>query len=107
MVHAYFYKRPDVNTEVRVEVKDVAVAWNDIAEKYKEDMVEIDVRNLEMPQPMHKILEALEVLPEGKALFVHHKKIPVFLLPELADRKFEYRLNEKGEGNIEMIIFRP
>lgn len=107
LVHAYFYKRPDVNTEVRVEVKDVAVAWNDIAEKYKEDMVEIDVRNLEMPQPMHKILEALEVLPEGKALFVHHKKIPVFLLPELADRKFEYRLNEKGEGNIEMIIFRP
>ncbi len=107
LVHAYFYKRPDVNTEVRVEVKDVAVAWNDIAEKYKEDMVEIDVRNLEMPQPMHKILEALEVLPKGKALFVHHKKIPVFLLPELADRKFEYRLNEKGEGNIEMIIFRP
>ena len=56
---------------------------------------------------MHKILEALEQLPDGKALFVQHKRIPVFLLPELAERKFEYRLNEKAEGDVEIIIFRP
>lgn len=106
LVHAYFYKKQDLHAEIRVEAQDVASAWNDIADKYKDKMIEIDVRNLEMPLPMHKILEALEQLPEGKALFVHHKKIPVFLLPELADRKFEYRLNEKSEGDVEIIIFR-
>lgn len=53
-------------------------AWNEIAEKYKGNMIDIDVRNLEMPQPMHKILESLEELPEGKALFVRHKKFRFF-----------------------------
>ncbi|MBK6936504.1 MAG: DUF2249 domain-containing protein [Chitinophagaceae bacterium] len=107
LVHAYFYKKQDAAVDIKVGVKDVANMWSDIADKYKGNLIELDVRNLEMPQPMHKILEALEQLPDGKALFVQHKRIPVFLLPELAERKFEYRLNEKAEGDVEIIIFRP
>lgn len=107
LVHAYFYQKEKVSAENKVEIKDVLNAWTEIAEKYKGNMIDIDVRNLETPQPMHKILEALDQLPAGKALFVQHKRIPVFLLPELAEKKFEYRLNEKGEGDVEMIIFRP
>lgn len=67
----------------------------------------IDVRHLEMPLPMLTILEALEELPAGHALYVHHKRIPVFLLPELEERKFQYRAQELGEGNVKLFIFRP
>ena len=51
-------------------------------------------------------LEALEKLPASTALFVHHKRIPVFLLPELRDRKFDYRIKEIGEGEVHLLIFK-
>ncbi|MBP8824390.1 MAG: DUF2249 domain-containing protein [Flavobacteriales bacterium] len=66
----------------------------------------IDVRHLEMPLPMLTILDELDHLPAGHALFVDHKRIPVFLLPELEERKFEYRAKELGEGDVKLFIFR-
>jgi uncharacterized protein (DUF2249 family) len=66
----------------------------------------IDVRHLEMPLPMLTILEELEHLPADHALYVNHKRIPVFLLPELEERHFEYRAKEIGEGDVKLFIFR-
>ena len=66
----------------------------------------IDVRNLEMPLPMHSIMEALESLPAAKALFVYHKRIPVFLLPELEEQKFSYRIREISEGEVNLLIYK-
>lgn len=80
--------------------------FHSIIEQYRGRFVTIDVREMEMPQPMMTILESLENLPEESALFVHHKRIPVFLLPELEERNFDYRANEISEGNVELIIFR-
>jgi uncharacterized protein (DUF2249 family) len=68
--------------------------------------VQIDVRNLEMPMPMMTILENLETLPECKALFVYHKRIPVFLLTELKDRDFDYRIKEIQDGEVYLLIFK-
>lgn len=75
-------------------------------EKYKSKMKEIDVRSLEMPLPMITILHELEVLPEGYALFVNHKKIPQFLLPELKEKNFCWLIDDAGEGDIKLLIFR-
>ena len=69
--------------------------------------LELDVRQLQMPLPMQKILEALDELPVGRALFVYHKRVPVFLLPELVDRKLDYRIKEIREGEVHLIIFKP
>jgi len=33
--------------------------------------------------------------------------LPVFLLPELAERKFDYRVNEIAPGEVHLLIFRP
>ena len=66
----------------------------------------VDVRQLEMPQPMMTILGAIEKLPEDKALFVYHKRIPVFLLPELRERKFDYRIKEAGANEVRLLIFK-
>lgn len=80
--------------------------WDQMLKKYENNLQEIDVRHLEMPMPMMTILEALEVLPEEKALYVHHKRIPVFLLTELKDRNFEYRIKEVQAGEVYLLIFK-
>ncbi len=67
---------------------------------------EIDVRGLEMPGPMQTILSELETLPEGHALYINHKRVPVYLLEELADKKFEVHIHNVAESNVKMLIFR-
>jgi len=66
----------------------------------------VDVRQLEMPLPMHTILEALGTLPAEKALFVYHKRIPVFLLPELEERNLSYRIKEISETEVHLLIYK-
>jgi hypothetical protein len=54
---------------------------------------------------MHVILEELDKLSAGAALFVYHKRIPVFLLPELKERKFDYRIKEISGTEVHMLIY--
>lgn len=65
----------------------------------------VDVRHLEMPLPMVTILDAIEKLNEEEALFVNHRKIPQFLIPELKNRGYYILINEVEEGNVELLIF--
>lgn len=72
------------------------------AEKTKQ----IDVRDLEMPGPMQTILAELEDLPGGHALYVDHKRVPLFLLEELADKDFAVHIHNIDEGNVKMLLFK-
>ena len=105
LVETYFYKQT-ASKDLNLVPTNTDKGWDDVLHRFKNKFVTIDVRALEMPQPMLTILEALDKLPQGKALFVEHKRIPVFLLPELADRKLEFRSNEIGDGHVQLIIFR-
>jgi TusA-related sulfurtransferase len=67
----------------------------------------IDVRELEMPLPMVNILEQLQSIAPGEALFVYHKKVPVFLLPELKERGFEFLIQDTADNKVNLLIFRP
>lgn len=80
--------------------------WEQLMERFAGKLLEIDVRELEMPQPMMRILESLENLPADKALYVLHKRIPVFLLPELAQRGFDYRSRQLSDNEVHLLIFR-
>ncbi len=71
-----------------------------------EKIREIDVRDLEMPLPMQTILEELESLPAGSALFVHHKRIPVYLLEELSGKGYETHIQTVDEHNVKMVFIR-
>ena len=104
--HSFFKKEVNVKEEVTAKVEEVELVFD---EKYKEfvgKLKQIDVRHLEMPEPMKMILEEIELLPEGFALFVEHKKIPQFLLPELEARNFKILYNEKSEYHLQLLIFR-
>ena len=106
LVETYFYKKSnDIN--IIVQAKEGAESgWKEVLERFKDKLITVDVRHLEMPQPMLTILGELENLPSDKALFVYHKRIPVFLLPELSDRKLDYRIREISEGEVHLLIFK-
>jgi uncharacterized protein (DUF2249 family) len=109
-VDTYFYRTQDVGgSSQQPEVgsqKQEEAGWDDILKKYKSNLLELDVRRMEMPKPMIAILDALDKLPDDTALFVHHKRIPVYLVPELNDRKFSYRVQEIGEGEVNLLIYK-
>ncbi len=104
-INTYFYKKTSKNIELPQE-QNWSEGWIEKLDLFGENIVTIDVRELPMPLPMHAILDALEILPAEKALFVYHKRIPVFLLPELEERSFNFRINEIAEGNVQLLIFK-
>ncbi len=105
LVHTYFYKTGSNIMKEPVKPEN-SEDWQSKLDRFKDNLITIDVRNLEMPLPMLAILEELDKLPQGKGLFVHHKRIPVFLLPELAERKFEYRIKEVSDGEVYLLIYK-
>jgi uncharacterized protein (DUF2249 family) len=106
LVETYFYKEKQNCVEPAIKTTELAQGWEEILNRFKDKMEMIDVRAMEMPKPMLTILDALDKLPADTALFIYHKRIPVFLLPELAERKFDYRIKEISEGNVNLLIFK-
>jgi len=106
LVFTYFYKTNKFQKSVdSINISDIQ-DWDELMLRFDGNMQILDVRQLEMPLPMHTILEALDILPSRNALFVYHKRIPVFLLPELAERKLEYRIKELTDGSVHILIFK-
>lgn len=105
LVHTYFYKKSDKPIVLEDKKAADAEGWEEMISHFNGKLETVDVRALEMPLPMHAILEALETLPAGKALFVYHKRIPVFLLPELKERKFSYRIKEISDTEVRLLIY--
>lgn len=94
------------NTAVEAPAVQENDDWDEKLAHFEGNLETIDVRELEMPLPMLTILETLATLAPPKALFVYHKRVPVFLLPELADRKFAYRIHEVDENEVHLLIFK-
>lgn len=106
LVETYFHKTgKNISTDSKIE-QPGSKDWDAILKSLGDQVQKIDVRHLEMPQPMLTILDALDRLQPGTALFVYHKRIPVFLLPELAQRGFDYRINEIKDGEVYLLIFK-
>ncbi|HVA97390.1 MAG TPA: DUF2249 domain-containing protein [Bacteroidia bacterium] len=106
LIETFFYKQTDKNITAVAPAANASKGWDEVMNKFKNKLVTVDVRELEMPQPMLTILSELDKLYEDEALHVYHKRIPVFLLPELTDRKFEYRIKEISDGNVHLLIYK-
>jgi uncharacterized protein (DUF2249 family) len=100
----YFYK-PLKNLKINADILPNTNDWEQAVLKFGPNIRTIDVRQLEMPKPMHTILEALDKLTKDEALFVYHKRIPVFLLPEISEKGFEYRIKEISDAEVHLLIF--
>jgi len=107
LVETYFLKQNKTGETITTPNADTTTTgWDEALQRFGDKIKSIDVRQMEMPLPMHTILEALDTLPCDTALFVYHKRIPVFLLPELAERKFDYRIREISDGEVHLLIFK-
>lgn len=104
-VVTYFFKTDTTEVTLKTDVEP-SDDWDEKLKQYTDNLETVDVRDLEMPLPMLTILEKLDTLPLKTALYVYHKRVPVFLLPELADRKFSYRIHEITENEVHLLIFR-
>jgi len=60
----------------------------------------LDVRGLEPPEPMQRTLAALESLPAGETLVQVNVRVPQFLLPILAERGFDYQIDESQPDRV-------
>jgi uncharacterized protein (DUF2249 family) len=68
--------------------------------------VHLDVRGVEPPWPMVRILEALERLGAGDRLDVTHDRRPLFLYPQLDERGFRHATEELEPGLVRITIWR-
>jgi uncharacterized protein (DUF2249 family) len=68
------------------------------------DVVVLDVRDLEPPEPMVRTLAALEQLPRGATLVQLNVRVPEFLLPRLEERGFTYDIRPQGPDLVRVFI---
>lgn len=66
----------------------------------------LDVRGLEPPDPMVRTLTALEALPEDAVLVQHNERVPRFLLPILAERGYDYRVDDSRDDGVVVRIWK-
>jgi TusA-related sulfurtransferase len=71
---------------------------------HDDDVIVLDVRGLEPPEPMMRTLEALASMPRGKTLVQINVRVPQYLLPKLAQRGFTYEIREQGSNLVRIFI---
>ncbi len=108
--HTYFLKKRNAEAIKKTAPDKIimhdADSFNEVYQHFLKDKIrEIDVRNMEMPLPMQTILAELETLPKDEMLFVHHKRVPVYLLEELAERDLKIHIYNVEEGNVKMLLY--
>lgn len=105
VVYTYIKKSNNIPTEENSSIES-ELSFEDVEVKFENNYKRIDVRELEMPMPMVTILETLESLNEGEALYVDHKRLPQYLLPELQKRDYKYVSKSIDDNNVKLIIFK-
>ena len=106
-VHTYFWKTGEIKKEKLPEIKEVEQpSFDEKLRSFGDKINTIDVRGLEMPEPMMNILIETEKLPEGYGLFVHHQRIPQYLLPELKKRGLNILHHKEDENNVKLLIYK-
>lgn len=101
----WFYTSPEV-ASVPAATIETAQAPAPAADEPDENVVVLDVRGLEPPEPMVQTLAALETLPPGATLVQLNVRVPQFLLPQLEERGFEYEIREQSPDLVRVFIRR-
>lgn len=111
LVYTWFEKETetieDLSDELEAETGVSNTVFQETLHRFAADHIQyIDVRELEMPKPMLMILEHIESMQEHHLLYVYHKKIPMFLLPELRKRGLNFIYNQKNDKEVDLLIYK-
>ena len=66
----------------------------------------LDVSDLEPPEPMERILEAIETLQEGDYLYVTHRREPHMIYPILKNMGIDWATHPGGPAGYEFFLWR-
>lgn len=110
--HTYFLKQQKNNLKEETLSKEKSQIFQEDEDtflshksKYADDAIkEIDVRHLEMPGPMQTILAELAILPANHALYVNHKRIPMYLLEEIENENYTIHIYTISESEVKLLI---
>lgn len=107
-INSYFFKNYEPKLNEKSNEKIEFVSLDTIGSKLTEwpsnNILEIDVTSLPMPQPMEKILSHLDNINNNQILSIKHKKIPLYLLEELSARNFKIYICKLCEHDIRILI---
>lgn len=73
---------------------------------WRSDVVWLEVRGMEPPDPLVQTLAALESLPDGHTLVQVNERVPQFLLPILAERGFVHEIDDSRADCVLVRIWR-
>lgn len=112
LFYTYFLKPASASAEVLQKDDDTPAViycnqqkWEELLQQYPEHTRRfLDVRALEMPQPMQTILATLPELAPGEVLLVQHKRVPVYLLEELHDANYRTYIYKISETEVWLLI---
>jgi uncharacterized protein (DUF2249 family) len=99
----WFYETSAGDTAADVASEEPSAQASD----QPDDVVILDVRGLEPPEPMVRTLAALEALPADATLVQINVRVPEFLLPQLEQRGFTYEVRKQERDLVRLFIRRP
>ncbi len=69
-----------------------------------EDGYHIDVRGLNPPEPMVAILGYIDQHWKTGIITIHHDRAPIYLFPELAERKWGWKIVPGGTDEVRLLL---
>lgn len=110
----WFYPDPESFADSQAPAPDAGTSdpaaapprSNSPSEVSGDDVVILDVRGMEPPQPLIATLEALEELPPNGTLLQINVRVPRFLLPQLKERGWRWDIREQEDGPVRVFIRR-
>lgn len=91
---------------IAVAASTPAVDNDDAAQSWPAPAITLDHRDLDPPEPMVRILAALESMRRGEVLAALLCRDPIFLLPELVQRGHAWRGGFEPDGSTYRILVR-
>lgn len=71
------------------------------------EIITLDNRGLEPPQPMIRTLSALERIRSGGEVAIHNDRVPMFLIEELQTLGYPFTVEEQPDGSAKVKIRKP
>ncbi|MBF0275309.1 MAG: DUF2249 domain-containing protein [Nitrospinae bacterium] len=72
----------------------------------QKNIITVDCREMEPPNPMLSVLEAVEKMNKDDVVCMLHRKNPIPLYEKLVERGLHYDLKELEGGHIELLIWK-
>lgn len=66
----------------------------------------VDLRGLEAPEPMQRVLMACTQLADAEKYLVHLQHVPHPLFPHLQARGMQWRVYEQTDGSARILIWK-